>query len=707
MISPRKPQMLGLALVAVTVGLYWQTTYQDFAVIDDDDYVSGNAQVKEGLSWAGARWAFTTYHAANWHPLTWLSHQADWSIHGSFAGGHHLTNLLLHAVNTLFLFLLLRRLTGHTGPSWVVAALFGWHPLHVESVAWIAERKDLLSTLCLLGSLWGYCRYARARQSGERGAGSVDIQHPGREGRSPAWRYYGMALGAFAAGLMCKPMIVTLPCLLLLLDYWPLQRWQLAPCNPGEKQKSGKQKAEIGKGPSPAVRRPISAFCFSRFILHPLLLEKLPFFALSATACLLTLAAQHAGGAIKNLQQVPLILRVLNSLSAYSTYFWQTFWPEPLCIFYPLPETLPLAGAVAGAFLLGGLTLAAGHTRRHCPWFITGWLWFLGTLVPVIGLVQVGMQAHADRYTYIPSIGLFIGLVWGTRYLLSRWCQDERISVALAASSLAGCLILSHVQLGYWRDGVKLFTHSLAHTRNNAPTQNNLGVALANLGKPTEAMSHYREAIRLQPNAADARYNLGIKLTEAGQLDEALQQFTQALQSSPHSEVLLNNLGVVLAQQGKYDEALSHFRQAIRWNPGYPNSYINAGAAFQALGQAGDAFTNYTTALRLSPNSLPTLQRLAFMLAAYPVEPYHQPQVAIELAKRASDITQNQVADYLDTLATAYAAAGQYSNAIAAGEKGLRMAKEHAAERLAAKLKSDLEVYRAGRKPERDWKQAH
>ena len=666
--SPLKPQMLGLALVAVTVGLYWQTTYQDFAVIDDDDYVSSNPRVKEGLSWEAAQWAFTTYHAANWHPLTWLSHQADWSIYGSFAGGHHLTNLLLHAVNTLFVFLLLRSLTGHTGPSWVVAALFGWHPLHVESVAWIAERKDLLSTLCLLGSLWAYCRYAKAHQ--------IDTQHPRHEGHNPAWRYYGLALGAFAAGLMCKPMLVTLPGLLLLLDYWPLQRIADSPANRAGQNWVG------------------------------LFIEKLPFFALSATACLLTLAAQSAGGAIKDLQQVPLILRGLNALSAYATYLWQTFWPEPLCIFYPLPEKLPLAGAVFGALLLSGLTLAAVHTRRLCPWFITGWLWFLGSLVPVIGLVQVGMQAHADRYTYIPSIGLFIGLVWGTRYLLNRWRQDEKISVALAGASLAGCLILSHVQLGYWRDGVKLLTHSLAHTRNNAPAQNNLGVALSNQGNPTEAMIHYREAIRLQPNSPNARYNLGIKLAETGQLDEALQQFTQALRYSPHSEALLNNLGVVLAQQGKYEEALSQFGQAMRWNPMYPNSYINAGAAFQALGQAGAAFTNFTTALRLYPNSLQTLQHLAFMLAAYPVEPYHQPQVAIKLAKRASEITQNQVADYLDTLATAYAAAGQYSNAIAAGEKGLRIAQEHTASRLAAKLQSDLEAYRAGRNPERDWKQA-
>ena len=668
MSSPRNLRILALALVALTTGLYWQTTHQGFAVIDDDQYVPGNPWVTEGLSWEAARWAFTSYYAANWHPLTWLSHQADWSIYGSFAGGHHLTNLLLHAANTLFVFLLLRSLTGNTGPSWIVAALFGWHPLHVESVAWIAERKDLLSTLCLLGSLWAYCRYAKAQQ--------IDTRNPKLEGRTTAWKYYGLALGIFAAGLMCKPMLVTLPCLLLLLDYWPLQRIAGPPSHRA--------------GPTWVG----------------LSIEKLPFCALSAVACLLTLAAQHAGGAIKDTQQVPLALRGLNALSAYGQYLWQTFWPYPLCIFYPLPEELPLTGALIGALLLGGLTLVAVRTRRLCPWFITGWLWFMWSLVPVVGLVQVGMQAHADRYTYIPSIGLFIGLVWGTQHLLGHWCQGKKIAIGLAGASLAGCLVLSQVQLGYWQDGVKLFTHSLAHTRNNGPAQNNLGVALSNVGKPNEAIVHYREAIRLQPNYPQARFNLGVQLANAGQLDEARQQFTQALRYSPRSEMLLNNLGVVLAQQGKCEEALSQFCRAIRWNPSYPKSYLNAGAALQALGQAGAAVTNYTTALRLDPNSLETLRHLAFLLATCPAEPYHQPQVAIQLAQRATQITRNQVADYLDALATAYAAAGQYSNAIEAGEKGLRIAQEHTMPRLTAKLQSDLEAYRAGRNPEHDWKQA-
>jgi protein O-mannosyl-transferase len=666
--SPRNLRILALALVAVTAGLYWQTTHHDFAAIDDDQYVSGNPWVTEGLSWEATRWAFTTYYAANWHPLTWLSHQADWSIYGSFAGGHHLTNLLLHTVNTLLVFLLLRSLTGNTGPSWVVAALFGWHPLHVESAAWIAERKDLLSTLCLLGSLWAYCQHAKAQQ--------IATRDPRSGARTLAWKYYGMALGIFAAGLMCKPMLVTLPCLLLLLDYWPLQRIADSPAH---------------RAGQTWVR---------------LFIEKLPFFALSAVACLLTLAAQHGAGAIKDTQQVPLTLRGINALSAYGQYLMQTFWPYPLCIFYPLPEELPLTGALVGALLLGGLTLVAVRSRRPCPWFITGWFWFLGSLVPVIGLVQVGMQAHADRYTYIPSIGLFIALAWGAQHVLGRWCQGKQIAIGLAGASLAGCLVLSHLQLGYWRDSVKLFTHSLAHTRNNGFAQNNLGVALSNLGKPNEAMVHYREAIRLEPNYPRARFNLGVLLAGAGQLDEAIQQFTKALQYSPHSEMLLNNLGVVLAQQGKTEEALGQFRQAIRWNPSYPKSYINAGAAFQVLGQAGAAVTNYTTALRLDPNSLETLRHLALLFATYPAEPYHQPQVAIQLAKRATEITQNQVADYLGTLAIAYAAAGQYSNAITIGEKGLRLAQEHGISRLTAKLQSDLEAYRTGRNPEHDWKQA-
>ena len=351
-------------LALVTGALYWPTTHQGFILLDDFEYVVNNDHVNGGLSWEGIRWAFTAYYSANWHPLTWLSHQGDWSCYGPFAGGHHLTNLLLHTLNTLLLFLVLRRLTGNTAGSWIVAAFFGWHPLHVESVAWIAERKDLLSTLCLMGILWAYADYARTRQE--------QTENPTPNGRARVWRNYAAALLSFMAGLMCKPMLVTAPFLLLLLDYWPLQR-----------------------GTDPITGQ--SAKTWLR-----LFAEKLPFFALSAAACVITVAAQKAGDAIKSTDEVPLAPRALNVFSAYGEYLRQTFWPNPLCIFYPLPHHQPIANAISGGLLLAAVSWLALQSRKNRPWLLIGWLWLLGSLVPVIGLVQVGKQAHADRYMVHP-----------------------------------------------------------------------------------------------------------------------------------------------------------------------------------------------------------------------------------------------------------------------------------------------------------------
>ena len=650
------------ALALVTAALYWPGIHHGFAVIDDGQYVTQNPWVNEGLSWASLRWAMTSCYAANWHPLTWLSHQVDWSLYGDFAGGHHLTNLLLHTLNTGLLFLLLRRLTGQSGRSWLVAALFGWHPLHVESVAWIAERKDLLSTLCLLGSIWAYSQYVSARAAAP-------------ENRRRAGGHYGLALGLFAAGLMSKPMLVTLPCLLLLLDYWPLQRG------------SGGANSESGNRP---------AWLW-------LLIEKLPFFALSGAACVVTLFAQHAGGAIKGIEQVPLTLRGLNALSAYGTYLRQFLWPNPLCVFYPLPLEPPFFLASVGVLLLVGLTALSFSWRRTSPWLLTGWLWFVGSLVPVIGLVQVGAQGHADRYTYIPSIGFFCALVWGVHHLLSRRRHGKWIGHGLAAASLAACLALTVGQLRCWRDNVQLFAHALAHTRNNAPAQNNLGVALSNLGRAQEALEHYREAIRLQPANAQARFNLGVELANSGQLEAAAEQFSEALHRDPQNASLLNNLGSVLAQQGKYPEALDQFRLAMRSNPQYAKSYVNAAAAYQALGQAEPAIAHYQAALSLSPGSIDTLRRLAFLLATCPFEAQRQPDLAVQLASRAVELTSRLEADPFETLAIAYGAAGQYSNAVATVEQGLKIAQTHGMAQLIGKFQRQLEAYRAGRNPEVNW----
>ncbi len=660
-----------VVLVVVTAGIYWQTTRQGFSIVDDGDYTYSNPWVNQGVSWEAARWAFTTFFAANWHPLTWLVHQVDWSLYGSFAGGHHLTNLLLHTANTVMLFLLLRSLTGSAGRSWIVAALFGWHPLHVESVAWIAELKDLLCAAFWLATIWAYARYARE---------SKDKDPKGKI-------YYGLAIVFFICGLMSKPMMVTLPFVLLLLDYWPLARIYDLRFRIDE-SKAGEGVEEKGVS------------------LIRAMVEKVPFLALAAGSCLATLLAQHAGGAVKNTSQVSLVGRMLNCLSTYAVYVRQSIWPHPLCIFYPIPAHHSLIALLLGALLLFGLTLLATVRRHRSPWLFTGWLWFVGSLVPVVGLVQVGLQAHADRYMYIPSIGLFIVLVWGVDQLICGLAGGRKIAIGLAGASLAGCVVLSFCQLQYWQDSVTLFTHALAHTENNAFSQSNLGAALGEAGKSLEAIPHFRKAAELEPANPRLQYVLGNALAAAGDLEGAKQAYRGALRMVPHNAMVLNDLGVVLAQQGKSAEALTQFREAIQWNPGYPKSYVNAGIALEALGEPGPAVTNYTIALKMEPGSLLALDHLAYLLATCPVEQYHNPAAAIQLAGRTVEITQNKVPGYLQTLAIAYAAAGQYSNAVVANEKALQISREHAMPELAGRLEKELTAYRAGRSPEWNWKQS-
>ena len=357
---------LQFALALLTLALYWPVVGHDFVNYDDGLYVTDNPHVQAGLTLDNIAWAFSTGHASNWHPVTWLSHLIDFSCFGWFAGGHHLVNVLFHTANTLLLFLLLRRLTGSLWRCAIVAALFAWHPLHVESVAWVAERKDLLSLFFLLLSLSAYVGY-------------VKQPSPGR---------YTLTLACFALGLMAKPMIVTLPCLLLLLDWWPLARLRLSATDAGE-------------NPSP------------RSHLWPLVCEKLPFFALAAASCVVTVWTQHQTGALRTFHAVPLSARLANTVTAYACYLWKMIWPADLAVLYPMPSSWPLAMVLGSALALAGLSLFAWRWRTQFPWVVVGWCWFVVTLVPVIGLVQVGEQAMADRYTYLPLIGVFLALTWG------------------------------------------------------------------------------------------------------------------------------------------------------------------------------------------------------------------------------------------------------------------------------------------------------
>ena len=636
---------LGLLLIVITFCLYVPTTRYEFVNFDDEQYVYENPWVNQGLSADSVKWAFSAMYAANWHPLTWISHMTDSSLYGLNAGGHHLTNIILHSLNSALLFFLLNRLTRRLWPSWLVAALFAWHPLHVESVAWVAERKDLLSTLFLFLTLWAYTQYVNFR----------------------AINRYFLALAFFAMGLLCKPMIVTLPCLLLLLDYWPLQR--------------------VTKPGRDALRT-----------LFSLTIEKLPFFAMSLAASIVTILAQHSGGAIKTFDQASLPLRLVNSVAAYGWYLAKTPVPMNLCVFYPMPSSPPYSAAICSLLLIAGLTWLAVRMRHPYPWIPVGWFWFLGVLVPVIGIIQVGAQSVADRYTYVPLIGLFIILSWG----LARWCETRPsvrpLIISVTVVSLLLCVVETRIQLTYWQNGIALFTRVLAVNGNSSFAQNSLGVALSNAGRGRDAIPHYEEALRLQPGSLHGHYNLGIEFADIGDLKQAEYQFSEGLKLSPHNESLHNNLGVVLAKEGQLERAVEQFKTAIECNPTYPKSYLNYATALEKEGQFGLAVTNYNLALERDPNSPEILNGLANLLVTCPQSQWKNPSAAVQLAERANALTRFQVSSYIATLAAAYAAAGDYSKAVENAELARRLAEAQGMRELATKLAGDLESYKAHQK---------
>ncbi|MGD0253772.1 MAG: tetratricopeptide repeat protein, partial [Verrucomicrobiota bacterium] len=460
-----RPRLIGLLLALVTLLVYLPVCRYNFVNYDDGDYVTENQVVQNGLTWAGVEWAFTTWHAGNWHPLTWLSHMLDCELFGLNPGAHHLVNVLFHAANVVLLFALLLRMTNSLWPGAFVAALFAWHPLHVESVAWISERKDVLSTFFALLTLLAYVRHAKSVACDEwqmtGTAETTGTPNLSRFARHPSL-FYWLALIFFTLGLMSKPMLVTLPFVMLLLDLWPLKRvtsdkWQVA-----------------------GVLR--------------LALEKWPFFLLTAISCVVTFFAQRGGDAVVSLAKVSLRYRLENAPVAAVRYLLKMIRPADLAVIYPMPDKIPALAVAAAVTALILISAVAWLVRRRSPYLLVGWLWFLGTLVPVIGLVQVGGAALADRYTYLPSIGLFIAAAFGLRDLADRF-RFLKIPVAVAASlMLAGCLMLTENQLRCWRDSQTLFAHAVAVTKDNDIAHINLGVALEQQGKLDEALAEYREA---------------------------------------------------------------------------------------------------------------------------------------------------------------------------------------------------------------------
>ena len=528
-----------LLLIFGTFTVYWQVQHHDFIEFDDHMYITDNGHVQaEGFTKKGIIWALTTFYGANWHPLTWMSHMLDCQLFGLRPGMHHLVSILLHTANAVFLFLVLRLMTGALWRSAFVAALFAIHPLHVESVAWIAERKDVLSAFFLLLTMWAYAHYVE-RQSFSR---------------------YLLALLFFAMGLMAKPMLVTLPFVLVLLDYWPLNRLQ------------------FGQAHNEGTLRVIKSSTAR------VLWEKIPFFALTVISCILTFLAQQKAGALRTLDIIPLKIRTANALISYISYIGKMIWPHNFAVFYPQSGIIPMWQVVGAGLSLTFITVFSAilfRTGRGFAYCAVGWLWYLGTLVPVIGLVQVGSQAMADRYTYIPLIGLFIIISWGSFDIVKGW-KNRHIMLAISAGVVLLVLMAcTWFQVGLWKNSTMLFKHATNVTDNNYKAHNLLGIALERQGRLTDALQHYSEALRMKPDYAEAQYNIGNILMRQGRLTDALQHYSEALRIKPDYADAYNNLGVALARQGRLKEAINHFYEALRIKPGFSHAQRNLGVALK------------------------------------------------------------------------------------------------------------------------------
>jgi len=642
---------MGLLLALVTLLVYLPVAHDGFVNYDDQDYVTENPAVQKGLTWTGIQWAFTTSHASNWHPLTWLSHMADCEFFGLNPGAHHLVNVLFHTANVVLLFLLLLRLTGALWPSAFVAALFAWHPLHVESVAWISERKDVLSTFFAMLSLLAYTRYAQKRSSVESRAlmakssvPALDPRPPGAAKRSEdgSTLDYALALFFFALGLMSKPMLVTLPFVMLLLDYWPLQRvtsdqWQ------GSK-----------------VLR--------------LVLEKWPFFLLTTVSCVLTFIAQRSGEAIVPLENVPLAFRLGNALTAYARYLLKTIWPVNLAVIYPLSLELPRFAVVVAAAGLILISIVVWLVRKRSPCLPVGWLWRLGTLVPVIGLVQVGGAALADRYTYFPLVGIFIAVAFGVRDLSRRFQCPKTAVAGTAALVLAACLLLTENQLRYWHDNESLFRHALAVTQDNDIAHVNLAFALERQDRFDEALAEYREALRLQPRSYEIHNSYGNLLGKMNQPDEALAEYHEAIRLNPKIPFLYNNLGAGLARLGRFDEAMNAFTNAARLDPVSPWPHFQMARGLLQQGHDVEASAKLLEALRLDPDNISILAYTAHVLAASENPEIRDGKTACALAVRANALTGGAQPQALDALGMADAELGRFDEAQAVTQKALDLA---------------------------------
>ncbi len=585
---PENRQMLMICffLAAASACAFWQVTRCAFINFDDPSYVTQNSHIRNGLTWEGMRWAFTVGYAYNWHPLTWMSHMLDVQLFGLKPQWHHLTNLLCHIATTVMLFLVLHRMTKALWKSAFVAVLFALHPLHVESVAWVSERKDVLSAFFWVLTMGAYIRYLERRR----------LQ-----------RYLAVLL-CFALGLMAKPMLVTLPFALLLLDYWPLRRFEQK--RPVREIRTKPAAADTGPG-KPGKEHSVSpgrdaagpaGYHYGPGLVGPLLLEKLPLFAMAALSSVVTYMAQQKGGAVESIEVLPLSSRLANAFVSYCAYIGKTLVPDGLGVVYPHPGSWPLWQVLGAVLLFAAMTLAVIRAARKFPYLLSGWLWYAGTLVPVIGIVQIGMQARADRYTYIPLIGLFIMAAWGIPDLLARWRYRRQALFALSALSLSCLFVATWVQVGYWQNNITLYDHTLAVTGPNPLILNSRGSAYSDLGERTRAIRDFDRAIEISPGYADPYYNRGVVYSALGDYARAIGDFDRAITINPDYADAYNNRGVAYGTLGDSARAIGDFDKALRSNPAYAKAYYNRAMAYGMLGDYTKAIGDFASALTIDPD---------------------------------------------------------------------------------------------------------
>ena len=564
--SPEKRNpMVCLLLAVITLALYNPVNRHPFVNYDDDRYVVNNPHVRQGLTAETVGWALTSTEQANWHPLTWMSHAIDCSLYGLNPVGHHFTSVLLHGMNVILLFLLLKWATGRLGPSLFVAALFALHPMNVESVAWVAERKNVLCTMFFFLALWAYGWYSR----------------------KPGWQRYLAVAALFAAGLASKPMVITFPFVLLLLDYWPLARVRGAGIEAGVQSKVEADKT-----------RP--TFSWSQ-----LAIEKLPLLTMSAASAVITMRAQQAGGAVRTTAEVSFGARIATAIYAYAMYLWKMVWPARLAPLYPHPgDSLAAWQVLVAALVLLAITAFAWRFRAR-RYLLVGWLWFLGTLVPVIGLVQVGEAAMADRYAYIPLIGIFVMIAFG----VADWAEEKRLGLwpaFAAAVVLVALAFVTHRKIGYWQSNYELWSHTLAVTENNFVAENNLGGALILEGREEDAHPHFEAAARINPRDPMSRSNLGIYLQNHHQMREAVAEYEAAVELTSDPGLLAQtyaNLGAAHRALGEDEQARLSFEQSLRLNPNQPNAWLGLGLLAQKQGKLDEAISDLSRSVELQPSA--------------------------------------------------------------------------------------------------------